>query len=129
MKSLSVKPQYVAQMLAGRKTIELRSWPTSHRGPLLICATRPDGFARCVAKIVGCRPFARQDAAAACSDWRPGLYAWEIGRVTPIRPFRVKGKLSLFATDDAMIHELDAAERKAPLPPIPVGGEIVPQMA
>jgi hypothetical protein len=129
MKSLSVKPQYVRQMLAGQKTIELRSWPTKHRGPLLICATQPDGHARCVAEVLDCRPFAESDARAACSLWRPGLYAWVLGSVREIVPFRVRGMLSLFPTDDTLIHELDAAEREVPLPPLPIVGMVVAEMA
>lgn len=125
MKSLSVKPKYVAQIMSGAKTIELRSWPTKHRGSLLICSTQPDGHARCVVSIVDCRPFVAADADAAQSEWRDGLFAWVIGTVTPITPIPVKGKLSLFLVDDSLIHELQAAEREIPLPSLPVGGVLI----
>jgi len=39
MKALSISPEYALEILAGRKTIEYRSWKTNHRGDLLICST------------------------------------------------------------------------------------------
>ena len=98
MKALSIKPQYVARILSGQKRIELRSWPTKHRGPMLVCATLPDGHARCIVDITDCREYLPEDARAADSDYDPDefLYAWIIGSVTAIAPFPVKGRLGLY---------------------------------
>lgn len=34
--ALSVRQPWAALILAGRKTVEVRSWPTRHRGPILL---------------------------------------------------------------------------------------------
>ena len=40
MKALSLWEPWASLMMLGAKTIETRSWPTKHRGPLLICAAQ-----------------------------------------------------------------------------------------
>ena len=41
--ALSLKQPWAALLVSGRKTIEVRSWPTARRGPILIHAARvPD---------------------------------------------------------------------------------------
>jgi hypothetical protein len=47
--ALSVRQPWAALLVAGRKTVEVRTWPTSVRGPVLIHAgkiadKRPDGW-------------------------------------------------------------------------------------
>lgn len=49
--ALSVKQPWAALLVAGAKTVEVRTWPTSRRGPVLIHAAkipdeRPEGWAR-----------------------------------------------------------------------------------
>lgn len=39
MKALSVKQPWACLLVEGVKKIEVRSWVTAHRGPLLICAS------------------------------------------------------------------------------------------
>lgn len=39
MKALSVKQPWCELIASGRKIIEVRSWQTHHRGPLLVCAS------------------------------------------------------------------------------------------
>jgi activating signal cointegrator 1 len=96
MKALSIKPQWAALIASGAKTIETRKRPTSHRGPLLICATRPDGMARCIVDIIDCRPMRPDDWKAACCDPYADAWGWIIGSVTPIEPFAVRGMPGLF---------------------------------
>jgi len=48
--ALSVKQPWAALLVAGRKTVEVRTWPVSRRGPVLIHASkvpdlRPEGWA------------------------------------------------------------------------------------
>lgn len=48
--ALSVKQPWAALLVAGLKTVEVRTWPTRRRGPVLIHASRlpddrPDGWA------------------------------------------------------------------------------------
>lgn len=40
MKALSVKQPFAGLIFAGIKRLEIRTWETSYRGPLLICASR-----------------------------------------------------------------------------------------
>ena len=40
IKALSLWEPWATLMRTGAKTIETRSWPTSYRGPLLICAAK-----------------------------------------------------------------------------------------
>lgn len=40
MKALSVRQPYAGLIVRGEKTIEMRSWRTDYRGPILICAGR-----------------------------------------------------------------------------------------
>lgn len=96
MKALSVKQPWASLIASGKKTIETRTRSTSHRGPLLICATKPDGMARCIVDIIDCRPMRAGDWKGACCEPYPNAWGWIIGSVTPIEPFPVRGQLGLF---------------------------------
>ena len=39
MKAISIRQPYANQILSGAKTIEVRSWPTKHRGDILIAVS------------------------------------------------------------------------------------------
>ena len=39
MKALSVRGDYIMDIIAGKKKIEYRTWKTNYRGPLLMCST------------------------------------------------------------------------------------------
>ena len=102
MKALSIRQPWASKIARGEKTIEVRSWPTSYRGSLLICAGKkphgsdPAGVAVAVADLVDCRPFVGGDEAAACCGADPGDFAWVLSNVRPIEPVPVKGALGLF---------------------------------
>lgn len=105
MKCLSVKNPYAGWIADGSKTIELRSWRSHYRGPVVICASArgettdhgmPDGVVRCLVDLVDVRPFLKSDVAAAKNAWRPGLFAWVLTNRRPLPPIPVKGRLSLF---------------------------------
>ena len=38
MKTLAIRQPWITLIAEGDKTIEVRSWPTAHRGPLLLVA-------------------------------------------------------------------------------------------
>lgn len=103
MKALSVRQPWASLIADGVKTIEVRSWPTKHRGPLLICAGKrpyeslPVGVAVCIVEVIDCRPFVHgvDDDAAQC-EGDVGDFAWVLGSVGLIKPFPVYGKLGLF---------------------------------
>lgn len=97
MKALSIRPDYVADIFDGNKTKEYRSWNTSHRGKLLICATARklpgfvSGHATCVVDLTDVKKL---------SD---GTFAWIIENVEVIKPVPVKGQQRLFDVDDELI--------------------------
>ena len=58
MKALSVRGDYIMDMIAGKKKIEYRTWKTNYRGPLLMCSTAKKvagaaaGYAICVVNLM-----------------------------------------------------------------------------
>jgi len=112
MKALSVRQPWASLITIGRKTLELRTWQTSYRGPLLICAgARPDprgahiqswvhlGAAEAIVELVDIRSATDADEDAACfrpSDFAPECYAWVLANPRPVKVFPVKGQLGLF---------------------------------
>ncbi|MHC9543044.1 MAG: ASCH domain-containing protein [Vulcanimicrobiota bacterium] len=104
MKALSVKDPWATAILNGEKTIELRSWPASYFGDLLICAsaspkTENSGNALCIVKLAGWRPMQEADEKASLCDFDEYTYSWILENVRPIEPFPVKGKLKFFDVD------------------------------
>lgn len=110
MKALVVRQPWASLIARGRKTIEVRSRRTSHRGELLIVAGKvaegdapadlPRGVAVAVVTVTDCRPFTPADADAARSDWRPGLWAWTLADAKPLPPLTpVRGMPGLFNVD------------------------------
>lgn len=96
MKAISIRQPWASLIANGTKTIETRTWSTDHRGPLLICASKPDGRALCVVDVVDCRPMKRADSKAACCEPYDGAFAWVLRNVKLLEPFPVKGQLRLF---------------------------------
>lgn len=108
MKALSIHPVYAAWIFAEEKTVECRTWSTQYRGDILICSTAKKvkntipGHALCVVRLVDIVPFGKQHLKPACmqpSDFKPGMYAWILDNVRPIKPIPIKGKLSLWNYD------------------------------
>jgi len=106
MKALSVKQPWASLIARGHKTIEVRTWSTSYRGPLLICASRrpdidglPTGVAVCTINLVDVRPITPEDATAACVKVTPGQqFAWVLESVSPLDfDLPITGRLGLFA--------------------------------
>ena len=109
MKALSVSSGFAA-LFGDQKTIEFRTWETSHRGELLICSNGdlvPGTIARHALHIVDLkevRPFTRKDMDAACLDTAPGKgYAWVFDYVCPVVPFKVRGKPGLFDVEGVKV--------------------------
>lgn len=112
VKTLSVRQPWASLIASGRKRIELRSWPTTHRGVLRIASGTqlwrgehgyptdgPRGVLLCEVVLVDVRPATPEDAAVACIVPPEGWYAWVFGsamRQLEQRP--VKGRLGLFET-------------------------------
>lgn len=121
MKALSIHSYYASAIACGLKSVELRSWETSHNGDLLICSTKKDcsrkelkdsfifGKALAVAELVGCVKFEESHREASFADDGEnldGLYSWVLDNIRPIKPFDVKGQLRLFDVNTSNIEFL-----------------------
>ena len=98
MKALSVRGDYVMDMITSKKKIEYRTWQTKYRGPLLMCSTTKKvagaapGYALCVVNL----------KSIEWSDFDEEFH-WNIELRDLIEPVPVKGQLKLFNVDDSMI--------------------------
>ncbi len=111
MKAISVKQPWASLIAAGVKTLELRTWPTHHRGALLICSSRRPmidghrhGEALCVVDLVDCRPMTQADVPFACvGQFYRDQWVWVLKNVQSVDPFSVVGRLRLFNVADELI--------------------------
>jgi hypothetical protein len=121
MKALSVKQPWATLLVEGQKTIEVRSWQTSHRGHLLICASaapkntfwhdkQDDEWrlmhAGCIIGIVDLidiRPMLESDNDASAGNYQKGAFAWICKPVSFCRPDAIAGRLSIFEVPDEKI--------------------------
>ncbi len=121
MKALSIKQPWAWAIAAGHKTIETRTWPTKHRGELLIVASKqpdkdmmkwfednkPAGFSEhleygkaiAVSRLTDCRPMTDIDGDAAMCDRYEGAFSWFLRNIRKIEPFEVKGQLGIYEVD------------------------------
>ena len=99
IKALSIHPMYAAAIAVGDKKEEYRTWQTSYRGDLLICASQyndgwefPRGYALCVVNLYDIK-------------WLPDdeCFAWQLKDIRPIMPFKYKGKLHLYDVNSKLV--------------------------
>jgi GNAT superfamily N-acetyltransferase len=128
VKTLSVKQPWAELIAQGIKTVELRTWATTHRGPLLIAAGQaydargahhnvdgPRGVACCTVALLACRPALIGDAHNAgvpallmadlleqCDARGRALYAWVLADARRANPVPIRGQLSLYETPDTL---------------------------
>ncbi|MEP6911795.1 MAG: ASCH domain-containing protein [bacterium] len=116
-KALSVRQPWASLIVSGLKTIEIRSWPTSYRGPLYIPAAKtldemgmnrfqlespPTGALLGTVKVVKVELFTSElwdelaDKHLDNGAFLPGLYAWHLedARFLP-QPISYRGDRSL----------------------------------
>lgn len=124
MKAISVKQPFAFEIMSGRKTIEVRTWDTLHRGDLLICSSGKPAFSReemeeiedeygctflyghalCIVRVGDVRYMKQGDEEKALMDEiDPEAFSWLLDEVRPVIPFPVKGKQGLFDVDDSLI--------------------------
>lgn len=122
IKTLAIRQPWVTLIAEGDKTIEVRSWSTTHRGPLLLVAsgkdlhvdingeryTLPSGIQVCVVDLMDCRPLRKPDLVAACMDDVPDFdvtdqWAWCFANVRQVAPTPHKGRLRLYDTPESAI--------------------------
>ena len=126
MRCLSVRQSFAGLIVSGRKTVELRSRRTLHRGPLVICAAArpwgtlaPDGLmgvALGIVDVIDCRPATEDDAAPSClpPGMRPEGFAWVLADPRPIEPLRLSGMLGIFAAPEDLMRHLEAVGQPPP---------------
>ena len=113
MKALSVRGDYIMDIIAGKKKIEYRTWKTNYRGPLLMCSTTKKvagaapGYAICVVNLKSIQYFPFED-----------LYYWNIELVDVIKLIHVKGQLKLFNVDDDLIKPISRKEFELEVRPL-----------
>lgn len=113
MKALSVRGDYIMDIIAGKKKIEYRTWKTNYRGPLLMCSTTKKvagaapGYAICVVNLKSIQYFPFED-----------LYHWNIELADVIKPIHVKGQLKLFNVDDNLIEPISMKEFESEVRPL-----------
>jgi hypothetical protein len=130
--ALSLKQPWAALLAAGRKTVEVRRWPTPRRGPVLIHAARvPDPRPQAWALVppelaeaarlngglvgrgvlLGCRayPSAADFAAEQAlhlndpSWFQPGLYGFVFAELRPLPYRRLPGWMRFFTVPDEAV--------------------------
>ncbi len=118
MRALSVRQPWASLIESGRKTVELRSWSTRYRGPVLILAgvgiwrgtehpIGPRGVALCIVDLVDVRAATPDDADAACIIPPDGFgYAWVLANASAVRNVPVKGKLGLYTPGENLVEAL-----------------------
>ncbi len=104
MKAISVKEPWAGMIASGKKTIETRTWKTKYRGEILIVAslkpkTENSGKAIAIAKIWDCRDMVPRDRLAACCQIYDRAKSWVLADIRRIKPFKVRGKLSVYSVD------------------------------
>ncbi len=113
MKALSVRGEYIMDMIVGKKIIEYRTWKTNYRGPLLMCSTAKKvagaapGYAICVVNLKSIQCFPFED-----------LYHWNIELADVIKPIHVKGQLKLFNVDYDLIKPISRKEFEKEVQPL-----------
>lgn len=113
MKALSVRGDYIMDMIVGKKKIEYRTWKTNYRGPLLMCSTTKKvagaapGYAICVVNLKSIQYFPFED-----------LYHWNIELADVIKPIHVKGQLKLFNVDNNLIEPISMKEFESEVRPL-----------
>lgn len=123
MKCLSVRQPWAEMIARGQKTVELRSWTTAYRGPVIILAgarreTRwnapaldaPTGVAVAAVTLLDVHAidkesFARSCVSAPMRDFR-GWFAWELRMLRRLPSKRVSGALGLYAPDSELMQLL-----------------------
>ena len=113
IKALSVRGDFIMDMIAGKKKIEYRTWKTNYRGPILMCSTAKKvagaapGYAICVVNLKSIQYFPLE-----------GFYHWNIELADVIKPIHVKGQLKLFNVDDNLIEPISMKEFESEVRPL-----------
>lgn len=109
MEAISLWPEWAHLIFCGFKSIEVRTWKISAPRELLLCTSKqkykyfPGGYAVGIMKVADCVPFTEEHLEGAWMlpeemPTKPS-YAWMLDWFSPIKPFPVKGKVSIYNVD------------------------------
>lgn len=115
MRTIVLRQPWASLVLEGKKTVELRTWQTNHRGPVLIVAGKgvdhadakrhgwrdgPRGVALCVVDLVDVRAATLDDEAdAGCRPDASREFAWIVRNPRPVTQVSMLGRLGLYEVD------------------------------
>lgn len=114
MKTIVLRQPWASLVAEGKKTIELRTWSTKHRGPLLIVAGRgvdhadarrlgrikePAGVTLCIVDLVDVRAATRRDDPSACCEVSDDEFAWILSNPRPVKRVSIIGRLGLYEVE------------------------------
>lgn len=114
MRTIVLRQPWASLVAEGKKTIELRTWSTRHRGPILIVAGRgvdhadakrlgrmkePAGVTLCIVDLVDVREATRVDDDAACCAVTPGEFAWVLANPRATKRVSIIGRLGLYEVE------------------------------
>jgi hypothetical protein len=121
MRVLSVRQPWASLIASGKKRVELRSWWTAYRGPVLIVSGTtpwrgehgfelgPRGVSICLVDLADCLEYDdTRDRKRSCLpdhiDLNDGKqwYSFVLERPRAVRSVPVKGKLGLYKADAAL---------------------------
>lgn len=99
--------------------MEIRSWRTHYRGPIIVCASlqrdragdEPIGYALGVVFLTAVDRYRKTDTQKSCIKYIPEHFSWVLENPVPIDPIRIKGRLSLFDPPTAVRKQVVAALR------------------
>jgi hypothetical protein len=124
--ALSIRQPFASLIASAHKTIEVRTWATNYRGPLLINASAkryeeyPVGCTICIVDLVDVRPMTEDDEDAAVCLHFDGALAWVLKRPRPVPAYNVKGQLGLYSMQlptDLRSMQLPTTRRPRSRPP------------
>lgn len=122
MKVLVVRQPWAELIASGIKSIEVRSWRTNYRGPLLILAAAQKssdpqaliyqgpwvrGIAVALVDLISVDSFTATMRTRAC--YRPSVaaFGWELTNPRRVPPVRTKGRLGLYDADEELLRLLN----------------------
>lgn len=115
MKTLAIRQPWITYIAEGTKTVEVRTWRTHYRGPLLLAASGrpyrhadeegqlhalPTRLLVCVVDLLDVRPMTPADEPMAHVPYHSGLFAWVMANPRHVIPMLHKGRLNIYNTDD-----------------------------
>lgn len=126
--ALSIRQPWLELVLQGRKTVEVRSWATKYRGPLVLHASRKIDLEACsaygydprelktggilgTADLTDCICFTPESWTSSASshlnlgEFAPGLVGWTLQAPERLKFVAFWGRLGLFHVPSTLLTE------------------------